>query len=302
MRTYIWRLIGLTVLAVAVGHDMARAQPPGRRPVDLVRLNSGQNAPTLEKIVNGKPAVAGEFPFQVALIASATPAGEEHRGQFCGGTLVDANWVLTAAHCVPNTGPGEVDIYVGSTILPSGPGGAAAEGGATRLHVSRVISHQEYNASNHDNDVAMLKLTAPAPAVLKPAAIATAEDASSLSAPGKKVMVIGWGATVEGGDTTPHLMKVEVTAQDRAICEMNYQSAVAGTQVTTNMWCAGEPEGGKDSCQGDSGGFIGARRPAGWVTLGAVSWGFGCARPKLFGVYTRVANYRAWALNVIQTF
>ena len=61
------------------------------------------------------------------------------------------------------------------------------------------------------------------------------------------------------------------------------------------MWCAGEPEGGKDSCQGDSGGFIGAWMGNGqWVQLGIVSWGVGCARPDLFGVYTRVANYATW--------
>jgi secreted trypsin-like serine protease len=69
------------------------------------------------------------------------------------------------------------------------------------------------------------------------------------------------------------------------------------------MFCAGEPEGGKDSCQGDSGGFIGAPLGDGrFVQLGIVSWGFGCARPDLFGVYTRVARYQPWVGQIMQSF
>ena len=90
--------------------------------------------------------------------------------------------------------------------------------------------------------------------------------------------------------------------QDPALCEANYQAAVPGSDITSNMFCAGEPAGGKDSCQGDSGGFIGAAKDGGFVQLGVVSWGIGCARPELFGVYTRVGNYGDWVKKIMASF
>src|SRR5262249_41981670 len=160
--------------------------------------------------------------------------------------------------------------------------------------LSKIVSHQGYVDATHDNDVAMLKLTQPAPANLTPAVVATPAVASIAGATGAKVTVIGWGATTEGGNTTPNLMGIGVTVQDRQQCEANYRTVVPSAQITANMFCAGELDGKKDSCQGDSGGFIGAPRVGGgYDQLGLVSWGAGCARPGLFGVYTRLANYES---------
>jgi secreted trypsin-like serine protease len=83
--------------------------------------------------------------------------------------------------------------------------------------------------------------------------------------------------------------------QDNTTCQLNYQNVVPSAQITPNMMCAGLPEGGSDACQGDSGGFLGVpTRDGRWIEVGIVSWGFGCGRKDLFGVYTRVANYLEW--------
>ena len=55
------------------------------------------------------------------------------------------------------------------------------------------------------------------------------------------------------------------------------------------MICAGLDPGGSDSCQGNSGGPL-TRGPDNGILTGIVSWGIGCARPNLFGVYTRVSE------------
>jgi secreted trypsin-like serine protease len=307
MVTSLVRVLSATAL-VAGAVAFAAGQQKGReRPIDTVKLGQAPATRTVQKIVGGKPAQAGKYPFQVALIAANTPVGQEHFGQFCGGSLIDKNWVVTAAHCVPNTTAEEVDVYIGSTVLPSGRGNAGGQAGK-RQHVKKIVSHQKYDPDTSDNDIALLNLTEAAPDTFAPASVATSEIDKTKGAPGSTVTVIGWGATQEGGNTTPKLREVDVKVQDSALCLANYQAVVPSTKITDNMFCAGRPEGGADSCQGDSGGFIGA--PAaegttpgakpGFVQLGIVSWGIGCARPQLFGVYTRIANYRGWIQEIMK--
>ena len=298
------KCLGVVCVAALLAVDASYSAAQDR-PIDKVQLGKAPAPGSTQKIIGGKPAPPGKYPFQVALIVSKTPVDQEHFGQFCGGALIDKRWVLTAAHCVPNTTAKEVDVYIGSTVLPSGRGNAG--GGGVRRHVADIISHQKYAPQTHDNDIALLKLTEDAPANVAVALLPTAAIDKAQSKPGSVVTVIGWGATSEGGDTTPKLMEVDVKMQDRALCQRNYRDVLPSATITANMFCAGMPEGGADSCQGDSGGFLGV--PTGQKTatgqpytqLGVVSWGIGCARPALFGVYTRVANYITWIQEVMKT-
>ena len=60
------------------------------------------------------------------------------------------------------------------------------------------------------------------------------------------------------------------------------------------MMCAGYAEGGIDACQGDSGGPMICVENDQPVLRGVVSWGIGCARVGLYGVYTRTSSYIDW--------
>ena len=90
--------------------------------------------------------------------------------------------------------------------------------------------------------------------------------------------MIGWGATKEGGKSSPILLQVDVPTLSTAECQAAYPDYAA--DISYQNICAAVPEGGKDTCQGDSGGPLFVRNEAGEEVLyGITSWGLGCARP-----------------------
>ncbi|KAF4444272.1 trypsin [Fusarium austroafricanum] len=222
-------------------------------------------------IVGGTSASAGDFPFIVSLSLN--------NGPWCGGSLLNANTVLTAAHCVSGRAASGFSIRAGSLSRTSG-------GVTSRISSIRV--HPQYNqGADSNNDVAILKLSTSIPAGGN---IAYARLASSGSDPaaGSTVTVAGWGATSQGGGNSPiNLLKVSIPVIARATCQAQYDQYT----ITNTMFCAGEAAGGKDSCQGDSGGPI---VDSSKTLLGAVSWGVGCARAGNPGVYARVGALRSF--------
>lgn len=238
-------------------------------------------------IVGGEDAVEGEFPWQAALLQASD-------GDWwgCGGSLISPTWIATAAHCV-TVGPfvfpsSALNVAVGRLDVNDSSQGQ-------RIAVAEVIVHPDWNPLTFDSDVALLRLTEPAVLTdtVQPIALATPADAG-LIADGQLATVTGWGALEEGGTAVPPvLQKVSVPLVAQAACEFAYSTV--GLEVTDNMLCAGLIQGGKDSCQGDSGGpLVVSDGSSGYKLAGIVSWGEGCARPGLPGVYARVTNFADW--------
>ncbi|WP_415064273.1 S1 family serine peptidase [Bdellovibrio sp.] len=226
------------------------------------------------KIVGGTEATEGEFPFIVSLQGSS--------GHFCGASLIKKNWVLTAAHCVK-----------GSTIksVVIGLHDQKSISKAEVLKPKRIIAHPQYADKNADFDFALIELEKDS--AYDPIAINTTEIDIPDSADGQIVATVaGWGATKENSFGLPsRLQKVDVPLVPHVICNKNYKNA-----ITDRMLCAGYPRGGKDSCQGDSGGPLIARggMMGQNVLIGVVSWGEGCARANLPGVYAKVNEATTW--------
>lgn len=223
------------------------------------------------KIVGGKPTTVDAFPYAVALAAGS---GTQLQ-QYCGGSLIGRDWVLTAAHC--QVAVGEKAI-VGRRDLSKTDGKVIA--------VKRVLNHGAYDADTNDNDIALLQLAEP----VENAMVAPYQGTSALSA--QDSVVVGWGRTSEGGPTSKVLQEVTVPVVTNDTCNAGYSED--GVSITGNMLCAGKAEGGKDSCQGDSGGPLLVKESGKFVQAGVVSFGIGCARPNRYGVYTRVSNYAGW--------
>lgn len=248
------------------GHSRIGALRP-RKPIE--RFNLALNS--TNRIVGGELAVEGDAPHQVSLQTGS------HR---CGASIISSTWMVTAAHCTDGyqNSPGSLYVRYGSLKHASG---------GTRVQLSRVVQHPNYDSWTIDNDISLLQVGSPIS--LGSALINSIGLPDQEPADGVNVVVTGWGTTAESGSIPADLRKVTVPIVSRARCNTAYGSS--GYTISNAMICAAADGGGKDACQGDSGGPL---VDADGKLAGAVSWGIGCARPAYPGVYANVAYFRDW--------
>ncbi|XP_051883967.1 chymotrypsin B-like [Pristis pectinata] len=223
------------------------------------------------RIVNGEDAVAGSWPWQVSM--------QQTNGfHFCGGSLINENWVVTAAHCSVST---RHLVVVGEYNKCS------QDAKAQFIPVAKAITHPRWNPKTINNDITLVKLSSPVSfnSYISPVCLASAYESFS---PGKLCVTTGWGLTRPNAFGTPCILQqTSLPLLSNRQCEQYW-----GNMISDVMICAGAS--GASSCMGDSGGPLICQEGGAWYLTGIVSWGSSRCSPSIPGVYARVSELRSW--------
>ncbi|XP_038594444.1 serine protease 33-like [Micropterus salmoides] len=234
--------------------------------------------PTLNtKIVGGQVATPGSWPWQASLRTSGS--------HFCAGTLINNQWVMTAAQCCASTST--LTVYLGLQSLQG------INPNQVSRTVSQIIIHPNFNSGTFENNICLLKLSSPVTLTTYIQPVCLAATGSTFYK-GTLSWATGWG-NVGTGVPLPfpqNLMEVQLPVVGNRECTCNYGVSL----ITNNKMCTGFSAGGKDVCQGDGGSPLVSKQGGRWIQAGIWSFssGKGCAQPNIPSGYTRVSQYQSW--------
>jgi secreted trypsin-like serine protease len=244
--------------------------------LDQAAVDEPELGTEVDEIVGGTNTTIAANPFQVALTSLTG-------GQFCGGSIVNASWVLTAQHCVDG-GSANMRVVAGITRRTQQATGQIRQ-------INGVVTFPGYVDPTVGKDIALVHLSTPldlSGANAKAIPLVTAaEAAAGATNAGVVSTVTGWGTLSSNGSQPDILQTVDVPLVTNAQLATAYGMSFTADQLGAGILGVG----GKDSCQGDSGGPLtvsvgGVRKLA-----GVVSWGNGCALAAFPGIYARVSSF-----------
>ncbi|XP_017778661.1 PREDICTED: trypsin-1-like [Nicrophorus vespilloides] len=236
------------------------------------------------RIVGGQISEPGEFPWIVSLQIRVRNMSKH----ICGGAIINALWIISAAHCVFDLNPSEISIVAGDYNL------YIQEGFEQRRQAYKIFT-KNFDLTNFQNDISLIKLQKPLKLVekrIEPICLPLPDDVFYGNG-----VVAGWGRWDENERATPRLNHVSLPIINKTVCDYQYKRVGFSGYLNDCQMCAGFLNGRKDACQGDSGGpLICNKDNDRYYLCGIVSWGIGCGRPNYPGIYTKVLFFKFYSL------
>ncbi|XP_063416940.1 chymotrypsin-like serine proteinase [Mytilus trossulus] len=271
------------ILLLAFGFAVCsqRISQPGKELIKEIFSHSSevQNVDGItSKIVGGSNADISDYPWQVSL--QLRSSGSWYH--ICGGSIINNNWVVTAAHCVDGSSTNNLRIAAGMTLL--------SDTSRTVRTLNRVIMHPSYSgsAAGYPNDIALLELSQSLSfgANIDAIAVPSTQDFT-----GSRCFLSGWGRLTGSGSSPNNLQDVEMTVISNSECSTRW-SSVSGASINSGHICI--LESGKSACSGDSGGPMTCYSGNTPYLAGATSWGISTCSGSFPSVYARLTSFRSW--------
>ncbi|KAM6160951.1 serine protease 44-like [Erethizon dorsatum] len=292
LRLLVWFLLLRPQLGADPGDSATRPSPRSTlfsksatpTPTATVKPGVFPKVSAQRRIVGGKPAAERKWPWQVSLQAQGK--------HVCGGSLISSRWVMTAAHCIATYL--DYTVKLGDTNLKHEAPTAIV------VPVKDIVIHGEYLIIGVlFSDIALVLLSFPVNYSMHIQPVCLPTKSFQLEV-GTQCWVTRRGKTSEDddwGNSPTELQEAEVNIVDREKCNhiLKYELQVLFNVVRKGGLCAYGK--GKDSCQGDSGGPLVCEVNETWVQMGVVSWGVGCGRKGVPGVYSDIRFYKDWIVR-----
>lgn len=240
-------------------------------------------------VVGGQAVDAAAYPWMVGMVRSDDPVA--YRGFVSGATLIHPSWVLTAAHSIDGLAAEDIELLVGVDSL-------LMTGRVPRRRITSIVRHPKYHRESETVgfDLALLRLEEPVVGI----PTLPVSSLQTLPRDGTRTRALGWGRTTNKGFLSTTLQSVDLPVVTKEKVDV---PALYGRDLPVDVFLAGYPQGGNDTCDGDSGGpLLGRDSQTGdWHLLGVILGGArrGCAVEGAFGLYTSVAAHLAWIESVM---